>query len=136
MPRHSISITQSYPVVQIFQILTRCALRSYSILYVHRGTELAPVTPKFSNVATKVAFLPEYLSFSFRFLFNSVCFQLVVQRGAPDAEQFSSQRTVAARLLQRTDYLFLFHFHVLQGQGCFSRQQRFFKIQFVSRYLN
>ena len=42
--------------------------------------------------------------------------------------------SIAVRLFQSTDYLPLFHFHVLQGQGCFARQQWFFKIQFVSRY--
>lgn len=91
-----------------------CGLILY--LYVHRSAELAPVTPNFSNVTTKVTFLLEYPSCSFRFLFNTVCFQLVVQRSASDAEQFSSQRTVTFRLFQRTDYLLLFHFHVLQGQ--------------------
>lgn len=44
-----------------------------------------------------------------------ILFHFVVQRGAPDAEQFGNQRAIAIRLLQSTDYLLLFYFHVFQG---------------------
>ena len=49
-------------------------------------------------------------------VFDTILLHLVVQGGSPDAEQFSSQRAVAIRLFQSTDYLFLFHFFVFQGQ--------------------
>ena len=47
---------------------------------------------------------------------DTILFYLTVQRGASDAEQLSSQRVVAIRLLQSTDYLLLFHLFVFQRQ--------------------
>ena len=84
---------------------------SYSKLFGLLPKTLLPIVPpKSGNL---------FLTYGNRVLFlvlDAVLFHLAVQRGTPDAEQFGSQRAVAIRLFQRTDYLLLFHFHVFQGQ--------------------